>query len=272
MKDIQTLLFAALFGVALVLPGNVSAQSTKQGVATVVRIQGEARYSTGDNVWHPLVAGKVLGAGAVVQTAVNSTVDLVLGEVPINLSYPSSTTLPSGLSTAPDPNVRSYVVYNPKVNQNVIRLFSDTVLAIDKLNISDTGLDAVGDTELDLRAGKIFGNVRKLSAMSQFEVKIPNGVAGIRGTAFLISADGSVSVLKGSVIVSVLANGQTTTQEVGTGQMFSPGNGSPVSIPPGILSSLGAFFNATGFSSSQEFHFVDSAAKSYVSPTCGKQK
>ncbi len=63
---------------------------------------------------------------------------------------------------------------------------ADTVLAIDKLLISNTGVDAVSDTELDLRQGTIFGNVKKLSATSQYLIKIPNGIAGVRGTTFII--------------------------------------------------------------------------------------
>jgi len=179
MKHIQTLVFMTLSGMALMFANNASAQSTKQGTATVVRIQGEARYSVGDNVWRPLIAGKTLGAGAVIQTAVDSTVDVVLGDVPLQVSYPTSASQPTSLASAADPNVRGYVVYNPKVSQNVIRMFGNAVLAVDKLTVSDTGVDAVGDTELDLRAGKIFLSVKKISAMSQFEVKIPDGVAGI---------------------------------------------------------------------------------------------
>src|SRR5271170_14564 len=202
MKHILTLVFMTLCGVALMFANSVSAQSIKQGTATVVRIQGEARYSIGDNVWHPLVAGKILGAGAVIQTAVDSKVDLVLGEVPIQVAYPNSA-FPTWafLSSAADPNVRGYVVYNAKVRQNVIRMYGNTVLAIDKMNFSDTGADVVGDTELDLRAGEIFGRVKKLSAMSEFEVKIPNGIAGIRGTSFYVNADtGTVTVTSGGPV------------------------------------------------------------------------
>ena len=68
------------------------------------------------------------------------------------------------------------------VEQNVIRMWGNTVLAIDKLTQFDTGVQTVSDTELDLRAGRIFFNVKKMSATSQFIIKIPNGVAGIRGS------------------------------------------------------------------------------------------
>jgi FecR protein len=267
MKHIQALTLMALCGVALMFANTVFAQSTKQGIATVVRIQGEARYSVGDNVWHPLIAGKTLGAGAVIQTAVDSTVDLVLGTVPVQVSYPTSTEPPAGPSSAADPNVRGYVVYNPKVSQNVIRMFGNTVMAVDKLTVSNTGVDAVGDTELDLRAGKIFGTVTKISAMSQFEIKIPNGVAGIRGTTFMLSADGSCSVLKGSVVLSVVgSNGSTVTEEIGAGQQFNPQQGNPTTLTPSDLSFLGQISNVVPTFFPENKQFVGDFTKCYVSP------
>ncbi|MGD1087359.1 MAG: FecR domain-containing protein [Verrucomicrobiota bacterium] len=272
MKHIQTLVVMTLCGVALMFANNASAQSTKQGTATVVRIQGEARYSLGNNVWHPLVAGKILGAGAVIQTAVDSTVDLVLGEVPIQVAYPNSAfPTPAALSSAADPNVRGYVVYNAKVRQNVIRMYDNAVLAIDKLNYSDTGADLVGDTELDLRAGKIFGNVKKLSAMSEFEVKIPNGIAGIRGTCFYIDAGGTVTVTQGSVTISYSipvpnTNPQqfnTLTETISAGQSYTPNVGISTNpegnVSPNVL--VGTYYGP--------MIFQDNGVTVYVTPVCG---
>ena len=55
----------------------------------------------------------------------------------------------------------------------------NSALGIDKLTSMDTGSDSVTETQLDLKAGHIMGSVKKLSAASKYEVKIPNGVAGI---------------------------------------------------------------------------------------------
>ncbi len=66
--------------------------------------------------------------------------------------------------------------------QNVVRLYGDTVLAVDNLQTSNTGVDALTDTELDLRQGTIFGCVKKLSSASKFVVKMPNAAAAVRGT------------------------------------------------------------------------------------------
>lgn len=242
MKLIQSLALMAVCGVALMFASNVSAQSTQQGIVTVVRIQGEARYSAGDNVWHPLIAGKILRSGSVIQSAADSTVDIVLGAVPVQVAYPNSSTQPAGLANAADPNVRGYIVYNPKVSQNAIRMYGNAVLAIDKLTSSDTGIDAVGDTELDLRAGKIFLTVKKLSAMSEFEVKIPNGVAGIRGSSGFIGADGVVQWKTGQVVLALTgANGQQIGPfTINGGFGYNPQmDTQPVPLSPSVLAFLG---------------------------------
>jgi hypothetical protein len=65
-------------------------------------------------------------------------------------------------------------------------------------------LDTVTDTQLDLREGRILGVVRRLTAGSRYEVKTPRGVAGIRGTGgteYDISANGTVHVITGQVVM-----------------------------------------------------------------------
>ena len=134
--------------------------------------------------------------------------------------------MPDKVALAPDANVRDMVSYNAAAEQNVIRMEADTVLAIDKLLISNTGVDAVSDTELDLRQGTIFGNVKKLSAASQYLIKTPNGIAGVRGTTFIIERKRrrhGDRWLHGAF--PCRANGQITT--VGAwiaGDQFDPGH------------------------------------------------
>ena len=76
MKFVQTLVSAIVCGFVLMLATAAHAQSTTKQYATIVRIVGQARYSAGDNVWHPLSVGQILGAGNVIQTAAHSKVDL----------------------------------------------------------------------------------------------------------------------------------------------------------------------------------------------------
>src|SRR6202789_3092406 len=144
MKYVQAFASAMICAALLNFAASASAETTKSGFATIVRIQGEARYSSDGKNWLPLVAGKVLGAGDVVQSGVDSTVDIVLNDREGQVSIQPT------VKMLPDANVRGLASSRSMTEQNVIRLQADTVLAIDKLTISDTGVDTVTDTELDL--------------------------------------------------------------------------------------------------------------------------
>ena len=236
MKYMQTLITMVVGGAVLALGSNVPAQTVKPCIVTVVRIQGQARYSLGDNAWHPLVVGKVLGAGAIIQSAVNSSVDIVLSgsAVPMPQAAPS----PNTIQFAPDPNVRGLVSYKPMVEQNVIRLWGNTVLAVDKLTQFDTGVQTVSDTELDLRAGRIFFNVKKMSATSQFIIKIPDGVAGIRGSWGWGDSSGNWAMGGGSAVVSRILNGVPHTVLVNSGSELDAATGNLTLIPKDIMDNL----------------------------------
>ena len=94
------------------------------------------------------------------------------------------------------------------------------------------------DTSLDLKAGRILGTVKKMSAASQYEVKIPNGVAGIRGTIYNISADGVLSVISGTVVLAYVgSDGNPVTQQVREGQQYDAKTGQITPIPTALLQS-----------------------------------
>ncbi len=277
MKHIQTFVVVAICGLVLALAEAVRAQSTQPGVATVVRIVGEAKYSLGDGVWHPLVAGKILAAGAVIQTAHDATVDIVLGK---KILMPQANPLPDRISLAEDADVRGYVSYKPVAEQNAVRMTGDTVLAIDKLTVSDTGVDTVSDTELDLRQGAIYNSVKKLSGASQYLIKIPNGIAGVRGTLFYIDATGRCIVYKNSVVLSIIGpDGKPITVVVGEGYQFDPQNmgsgqpGTPSSgispFPPGLSDELDQIFAALRTLYYGEVNFTFDSTECHISPTTG---
>jgi len=212
MKETRSLLNSLVVcGVALAMVSTLVAQTVNQGAAKVVRLKGAARYSTGNNVWQQLKVGDVVKPGTVIQTAAKSSVDLVLGDgsAPVNRPVPGE-----------------MISYQPTAEQNMIRLWDNTLLSVDKMTISDTGADAVTETQLDLKAGHIFGSVKKMSAASKYEVKIPNGVAGIRGTIYDISAEGLVKVLVGSVVLAYVGpDGTVVTQVVMSNQQFDARTG-----------------------------------------------
>ena len=267
MKHVQTLIFTSLMGFVLTLAAGAGAQSIHPGVVTVVRIVGEARYSLGDGVWHPLVAGKFLAAGAVIQTGHEATVDIILGK---KIPMPEADPLPDRISMAADSDVRGLVSYKPSAEQNVVRLTSDTVLAVDKLTVSDTGVDTVSDTELDLRQGRIYCSVKKLSGASQYLIKIPNGIAGVRGTLFVIDANGYVGALKNSVVLSIIgADGKPITVVVGEGTRFDPQTGQISPLPVNLNSDLDQIITALRTLYWGDVNFTFDRTQCRISPTNG---
>ncbi|HLX69269.1 MAG TPA: FecR domain-containing protein [Verrucomicrobiae bacterium] len=199
---------------ALATVNNVSAQAT-DGSAKVVAVSGDARYFTaGDPTPHPIKVGMTVKPGMTIQTATGARnyVDLMLNN--------------AHAQEAPAASPSEIAHYTPKAEQDGIRIYENSVLVVDKLTVTQTGADTVTDTELDLKAGKILGTVKKLSPTSKYEVKIPNGVAGIRGTIYVLSANGILSVLTGSVVVAYVGpDGNVITQVVNSGQQFDLNTG-----------------------------------------------
>jgi hypothetical protein len=205
MKKIQTLVGSLLAcGVVMAMVSTLAAQTPEQVTAKVVRIKGFARYTNGTNTWQPLKVGMILNAGVVVQTSRDqgAYVDLVFGQEDKHAA------LPAELSATPGSGGGSG--FEPKATQNLVRLQRNTVLGLDKLTSLQTGADTITETQLDLKAGRITGMVKKMSAASKYEIKLPNGVAAIRGTIYDIAitpAGGAnttvgvqVTVLSGSVV------------------------------------------------------------------------
>jgi hypothetical protein len=160
----------------------------------------------------------VLRAGTIVQTSTEqgSYVDLALGDANAPVMSASPVAFKPFI-----PNSR--LAYQPTAEQNVVRLWENTALGIDRLSAMQTGADTVTDTQLDLKAGHITGNVKKMSASSKYEVKLPNGVAGIRGTVYDLTSDGMVKVLVGSVVMAWVnpKSGEVVTKVVMGGQQYN---------------------------------------------------
>jgi hypothetical protein len=252
-------------GIVLAMVSTVSAQSREAG-ATVLRIKGTARYSLGNNIWQPLAAGQVLHPGTVIQSSrdAGSYVDLALGEgtgsiIPVS---PLASTAPSRGGT---------INYKPASQQNTVRVTENTVLGIDKLSVMETGADVVSDTQLDLKSGRIIGNVKKMSAASRYEIKLPNGVAGIRGTVYDITADGTIRVASGSVVISFVdAQGNVQTRTVMGGQEYNSKTDQITPLPTGMAAQIESAASATGVGAvSMSTSVSVDRTIYYVSPTVG---
>jgi len=227
---------------ALAMISTLQAQNAMEGVAKVIRVKGPARFTTGNNVWQPLKAGAVLKPGTIIQTSTehDSYVDLVLGD--------ENAPLPSPVAFKPlIPNsMSSGVSYQPSAEQNIVRIWENTALGIDKLGTMQTGAETVSDTQLDLRAGRITGNVKKMSAASKYEIKLPNGVAGIRGTVYDITAGGLIRVLIGQVVLAWVdpKTGNVVTQVVMGGNQYDAPSGQMSPISSGDLGTFDRTINA----------------------------
>jgi len=271
MKNFK-IVMAAIVGIAIAgMATSVSAQATKTGFATAVRIEGIVTYSLGKGQpEYPLVAGKYLPPGAIIFTKDNGVADLILGK---SVDLPQAKWAPDRVSPAADAAVRGYVAYKPTADQNAIRLTPNSTLAIDKLTIVDTGADTVADTELDLQKGKIFASVRKLSGASQYIVKLPNGVAGVRGTLFSISVDGAVACYEstgGGVILAVtLPDGSSKTFVIAPGYVMDPATGQPANITPQLQHVLRDVFDALRTTYFQVVNYEFDHTGCYISPTSG---
>jgi hypothetical protein len=274
MKSFKTTLAALVCSAIASMALTTSAQQDKQGMVTVVRVEGIVTYSLGPNQpEHPLVAGKFLAPGSIIFTKDNGLADIVLGK---SVDLPQAKWTPDRITPAPDSAVRGYITYRPAADQNSIRINPNSTLSIDKLTVGDTGADTVSDTELDLKQGKIFASVRKLSGASQYIVKLPNGVAGVRGTLFSLGADGSCDCYEstgGGVIIALDLGGSIGTQTfvIPPGQFFNPATGTISGLPPAVLQELGDVFKSLRTAYYALVSFEQDFTQCHVSPTTGKR-
>ena len=226
-------LFAAVLSGAIMLLNLAALADDRAGVVTVVRIQGTAQYSIdGGTTWIPALAGKSLQAGSLIRSGDRSIIDILVGQ---NQADVNVRVLKTDVSRNPAPNIL------PQREVNMIRLRPNTTFGIDKLTVPDSDPTSVSGAEFNLKKGSIFASVRKVSPSSEYFIKIPNGVAAVRGTQFELSSDGSgssCSVVNGTVWLSF-----TVTDA----------NGNPVNGPDGnplppvqISINPGQSFNLTG--------------------------
>ena len=149
---------------ALAVASAVQAQ-TRDTQALVRSVSGSATFSLEGQAPLPVKNGARIPAGTIIRTGVGSSVDLFLGR-----------------------------------GAGVLRVGPSTFLGLDQLGVSDTGSDLVTETQLNLMGGEILGNVNKLSAGSRYEIKTPQGIAGVRGSRYRIRVPGGISVLDGTVV------------------------------------------------------------------------
>lgn len=179
------------FGAAFLAIAAVCQAAVEKGAAKVVALQGPAEISQDGKQWTPLRKGETLHEGSIIRTAGATAADLDLGR-----------------------------------NGSRLRIMPNSTVALTALSYTETGVETIVNTQIDLRAGRVLGNVHKLAAASKYEVKTPKAVAGIKGTRYDISSNGKVVVAEGSVVVvSLQDDGTTVTRVVNASEAFSPVTG-----------------------------------------------
>lgn len=217
-------LFQSLFAIALaVMALGLSAQaaSDSERYARVIRVR-EAKYATSSKgPWKALVVGQQIAPGTWIRTSDNGMAEMRLGERVVNAPAHLGVGNPAAAANLYSPEEKT---------DNLVHVFPNTIVGIEKLFESTTGVEDVTETKLNLKSGKILGNVKKLSAGSKYEVKLPTGVAGIRGSTYVMSSDGTITMLSGSASITMLIpvpgggpNSFTqATLTINAGQTFNP--------------------------------------------------
>ncbi len=140
-----TAAFAVLFAVSISPYANGQARVLK---AEVRAVKGTATYATDPaGEPKPVKVGMTLPPNSTIKTAAESTVDIFLG-----------------------------------TSAGVVRIAERSTLTLSKLDQTQTGAESAVDIQMNLPEGEMYFNVNKLSQASRYEIKMPNGVAGIRGT------------------------------------------------------------------------------------------
>jgi hypothetical protein len=103
-------------------------------------------------------------------------------------------------------------------------------------------------------------------------VKVPNGVAGVRGTLFSIDVDGNVACYEstgGGVILSVTIGGVTSTYVIQPGYLMQQGGSSPAPISPELQTILKRVFDVLRTTYFQTVNYEFDRTGCFISPTSG---
>lgn len=177
---------AMCVGLSLTVSTHDAQAQYKQNMAFVRAIEGSATYNDGAKSGS-VTRGLFLHEDARITTSAGSYVDLFLGE-----------------------------------NGPFVRVTESSNLTLDRLAFRETGEEIVVETSLNLRKGRILGQVKRTSPASRYEVVTPTMVAGIRGTDYDISADGTTKIYDGTAVVAYSIDGQVPTFLVNAGFKFDP--------------------------------------------------
>jgi len=185
------------------LPQVISGEIANQGGKVLVQaVHGDVSVVNQSGKRLPLTKDSFLGGGVTIETGVHGSADLLL-----------------------------------QYNGTALRLSSGSQLQLTKLVKQQSGSELVTDTGIRLLAGSLVGSQRKLSGPSNFEILFPGGIATIKGTEYIVRANGGVTVLSGVVRVNYDLPGtdKSVRVSIGAGQSFNSATGKVLPTNPADL-------------------------------------
>jgi hypothetical protein len=178
---------------------------SNSGKVLVQSVTGDVKLIDENGTKTVLTKDTYLGGGVAIETGVNGAADLML-----------------------------------QYNGTALRLTAGSKLQFSKLSRQQSGEDVITETSLKLLSGAIIGSQRKLNGPSSFNIEIPGGVATIKGTEYVVRADGAVTVLSGVVRVNfnLPGNGGSVRVNITAGNSFNPATGQVIATTPNYLQNL----------------------------------
>ena len=179
--------------------------NVSRGVVTILGCVGDVRLSDDGKNWKVIQEGSELSEGTHLRTGPGGTADLML-----------------------------------QYNGSLFRVTGDSELRVESLRRNDTGVEIITETKLHMLRGSLIGSQRKLHRPSVLEIATPSGKAIIRGTEYVVNAQGAVTVLSGSVevIYNLPGNQGSIKVVVQAGYSFNPATGKVVPTDPSFLQNI----------------------------------
>jgi hypothetical protein len=145
----------------------------------------------------------------------------------VNMEFPVGTTIKS------EADAEAYLQVNGFTS--TVKVGTGTVVEFTIMDQMGGFIGGDSVTEINLKVGTILGSVRKISANSSYVIHTPNGTAAIRGTDFQITAEAlpggkykvTYTCVTGQMLVTATVDGNEKSQNLMTGQSWTPGGGAP---------------------------------------------
>ncbi|MEO7299863.1 MAG: hypothetical protein ABI042_14950 [Verrucomicrobiota bacterium] len=196
---------------------------TRSESVIVHEIKGAAYFAQEEGVWIPLKTKSVLKPGTFVKTAPESS-----------------------------------AVLRWEKSGRVVKENGDSVLRLTKLNVYDTPLETMTETDIDLLRGSVGSSERRNPGMSRFKVNLVNGSVLLDGGEYHVEADGGLNIYRGAAALTLGGN----QRKLVAGQAFSPASGNIVFERAPRIETLPAIVTVASIASSQP-------CENHASPTHG---